>query len=58
MSRFNGEHSELFGSVMALPPDERRDVASINDAARDGHKLGPLSPAGSADQYGVPKATE
>ena len=25
---------------------------------RDGLKLGPLRPAGSEDQYGVPKATE
>ena len=58
MSRFNGEHSELFGSVVALPPDERRDRASINAAVRDGLKHGPLRPAGSADQHGVPKATE
>jgi hypothetical protein len=42
---------------MALPPDERRDRARINEAVRDGLKLA-LRPAGSADQYGVPKATE
>ncbi len=27
---------------MALPPDERRDRARINEAVRDGLKLGPL----------------
>jgi hypothetical protein len=48
----------IHDAVMALPPDERRDRARINEAVRDGLKLGPLRPAGSADQYGVPKATE
>ena len=43
---------------MALPPDERPDRAKVNEAVRDGLKLGPLRPAGSADQHGVPKATE
>ena len=43
---------------MALQPDERRDRAKVNEAVRDGLKLGPLHPAGSADLYGVPKATE
>jgi hypothetical protein len=38
----------IHDAVMALPPDERRDRARINEAVRDG----------SADQYGVPKATE
>ena len=42
---------------MALPPNERRDRAKVNEAVRDGLKLGPL-PAGSEDRYGVPKATE
>lgn len=46
-------------AVMALPPDERRDRAKVNEAVRDGLKLGPLRPAGSEDRYGygVPKAT-
>jgi hypothetical protein len=48
----------IHDAVMALPPDERRDRARINEAVRDGLKLGPLRPAGSADQYGVPKAME
>jgi hypothetical protein len=45
---------------MALPPDERRDRAKVNEAVREGLniRLGPLRPAGSADLYGVPKATE
>jgi hypothetical protein len=45
-------------AVMALQPDERRDRAKVNEAVRAGLKLGPLRPAGSPDQYGVPKATE
>ena len=45
-------------AVMALRPDERHDRAKVNEAVHDGLKLGPLRPAGSADQYGVPKATE
>ena len=48
----------VYDAVMALPPDERRDRAKVNEAVRDGLKLGPLHPAGSADLYGVPKATE
>jgi hypothetical protein len=43
---------------MALPPDERRDRAKVNEAVREGLRLGPLRPAGTADLYGVPKATE
>jgi len=43
---------------MALPPDERRDHAKVNEAVRDCLRLSPLRPAGSADQYGVQKATE
>ena len=31
-------------AVMALPPDERRDRAKVNEAVRDGLKLGPLRP--------------
>ena len=48
----------IHDAVMALPPDERRDRAKVNEAARDGLRLGPLRPAGSAGLYGVPKATE
>ena len=48
----------VYDGVMALPPDERRDRAKVNAAVRDGLRLGPLRPAGSEDQYGVPKATE
>jgi hypothetical protein len=50
--------ADIHEAVMALPPDERRDRAKVNEAARGGLRLGPLRPAGSADQYGVPKATE
>jgi hypothetical protein len=50
--------AEIHEAVMALPPDERRDRAKVNAAVRDGIRLGPLRPAGSADLYGVPKATE
>ncbi len=48
----------IHDAVMALPPDERRDRARVNEAVRDGLQLGPLRPAGSADLYGVPKAEE
>jgi hypothetical protein len=50
--------AEIHEAVMALPPDERRDRAKVNEALRDGLRLGPLRPAGSAVQNGVPKATE
>jgi hypothetical protein len=43
---------------MALPPDERRDREKVNEAVREGLRLGPLRPAGTADKYGVPTATE
>ena len=42
--------------VMELSPEDRRDRAKVNEAVREG--LGPLRPGGSADPYGVPKATE
>jgi hypothetical protein len=48
----------VYDAVMALPPDERRDRAKVNEAVRDGLRLGPLRPAGSADLYGVPRATD
>ena len=41
----------VYDAVMALPPDERRDRAKVNAAVRDGLRLGPLRPAGSADLY-------
>ena len=47
--------AEIHEAVMALPPDERRDRTKVNEAVRDGLRLGPLRPAGSADLYGVPK---
>ena len=36
--------AEIHEAVMALPPDERRDRAKVNEAVRDGLKLGPLRP--------------
>jgi hypothetical protein len=48
----------IHDAVMALPPDERRDRAKVNEAVRDGLKRGPLRPVGSEDLYAVPKATE
>jgi hypothetical protein len=50
--------AEIHEAVMALPPEERCDRTKVNDAVRDGIVLGPLRPAGSADEYGVPRATE
>jgi hypothetical protein len=49
---------EIHHAIMALPPDERLNRAKVNEAVRDYLALGPLRPAGSADLYGVPKATE
>jgi transposase-like protein len=34
------------------------DREKVNEAVRDGIAPGPLRPAGTADQYGVPRATE
>jgi hypothetical protein len=48
----------IYDAVMALPPDERRDREKVNAAVREGIRLSQLRDAGSADQYGVPKATE
>jgi len=45
-------------AVTALPPAERPDRARVNDAVREGVALGPLRPAGTADEYNVPRATE
>jgi len=33
-------------AVMALPPDERRDPAKVNEAVREGLRLGPAAPCG------------
>jgi hypothetical protein len=48
----------IYDAVMALPPDERRDRVKVNEAVREGLKLGEQRAAGTADQNGVPKATE
>jgi hypothetical protein len=48
----------IYDVVMALPPDERRDRAKVNEAVREGVRLGPARAAGTADQHGVPKVTE
>jgi hypothetical protein len=48
--------AEIHDAVMTLTPDERRDRALVNQMVREGK--GPLHPAGSADQYGVPMAAE
>jgi len=50
--------AEIHDVVMALLPEERRDRAKVNEAVREGIAHGPLRPAGSADRYGVPRATE
>jgi len=50
--------ADIHDGVTALPPDERRDRDKVNAAVRDGLRLGPVRLAGSADLYGVPKATE
>jgi hypothetical protein len=50
--------ADIREAVMALTPQEKRDRAKVNEAVRDGLKLGPLRPAGSEDLHGVPKATE
>jgi hypothetical protein len=48
--------AEIHDAVMTLTPEERRDRELVNQVVREGQ--GPLRPAGSADQYGVPRATE
>jgi hypothetical protein len=39
---------------MALPPDEWHDPEKVNAAVRDGLSLGPVRPAGSVNQHGIP----
>ena len=48
--------AEIHDAVMMLTPAERRDRALINQVVREGRS--PLRPAGSADRYDVPNATE
>jgi hypothetical protein len=50
--------SEIHDAVLTLLPEERLDREKVNEAVRQGLALGPLRPAGSAEIYGVPKATE
>ena len=50
--------AEIHEAVMARQPDERTDREKVNAAVRDGLTLGPLQPAGSADRFRVPNATE
>jgi hypothetical protein len=50
--------SEIHDAVLTLLPEERLDREKVNEAVRQGLALGPLRPAGSAEMYGVPKATE
>ena len=40
----------IHDAVMALPPDERCDRAKVNEAVRDGFKLGPPRSAGTDDR--------
>ena len=48
--------AEIYNAVMTLTDAERKDRALVNETVRTGR--GPLRPAGTADQYGVPLATE
>jgi hypothetical protein len=48
--------AEIHDAVMLLTPEERRDRDLVNQVVREG--MGPRRPAGSADKYGVPNATE
>ena len=50
--------AEIHNAVMALPPDERKDRDKVNAAVRDGLELSDLRPAGSADEFDVPKAEQ
>jgi hypothetical protein len=48
--------AEIHEAVMMLTPEERRNRELVNRVVREGRS--PLRPAGSADQYGVPRAEE
>jgi hypothetical protein len=41
-----------------MTPAERLDRAKVNDVVREGVALCPLRPAGTADEYNVPRAME
>jgi hypothetical protein len=48
--------AKIHNVVTMLTPEERADRATVNEAVRT--QMTPLRPAGSADEFGVPKATE
>jgi hypothetical protein len=48
--------AEIHDAVMLLTPEEWRNRELVNQVVREG--MGPRRPAGSADEYGVPNATE
>jgi hypothetical protein len=48
--------AKIRDAVMMLTPGERRDRAIVNETVRT--QMSPRRPAGSADQYGVPRAEE
>jgi hypothetical protein len=56
VSDFQTIPAEIRDAVMTLTPEERMDRAIVNEAVRT--QMSPLRPAGSADEYGVPKAKE
>ena len=47
---------EIYNPVMMLTDEERKDRALVNETVRT--QRSPRRPAGTADQYGVPLATE
>jgi hypothetical protein len=48
--------AEIHEPIVMLTEEERKDRAIVNETVRT--RQTPLRPAGSADYYGVPKATE
>jgi hypothetical protein len=48
--------AKIHNAVMTLTEEERMDRAIVDDAVRT--QMSPLRPAGSADEYRVPKAKE
>jgi hypothetical protein len=48
--------AEIHEPIMMLTEEERKDREIVNETVRTGRT--PLRPAGSADQYDVPKASE
>ena len=51
-------HADIHKAVMALPPDERRNRAKVNQAVREGIRIRQPHDAGSTDVHGVAKAIE